>query len=551
MNANETRPDGQKPQRRGARSVPVLIVGGGPVGLALAAELGWRGIHCELVEQGDGAIATPKMNEVNTRTMEFCRRWGVADAVRHCPFPDDHPLDVVFVTSLAGHELARMRRPSRAQQHADRHSPVRPQICSQIWFDPILRAFAQAQPGVTLRHRTRLESFAESADGVTAELRDLDGGTRETIRAEYLVGCDGATSEIREALGIGLGGEGVLGHPLHLFFRAPDLLARCGREPGVFFLAIDRGGLWANIRIIDPANGLWRLMALESDGRQTPDSIDRAALLQRAVGRPIDVEWRGVSVWKRRSVVAERYSHGRVFLAGDAVHQLSPTGALGMNTGIGDAVDLGWKLAAVLAGWGGPNLLASYDSERRPVGVRNVGMATEFYLAHGEFSGGMAAIEDDSDAGRALRRRLGESLARDVGRMFRTAGLQLGYRYESSPICVADGTPPLADDPKTFVASARPGSRAPHAWLGDGRSTLDLFGRGFVLLRFGDADTTALKEAAAARKMPLEIVDLDEPEAVALYERGLVLVRPDGHVAWRGDAMPAADALVDRVRGAA
>ena len=162
------------------------------------------------------------------------------------------------------------------------------------------------------------------------------------------------------------------------------------------------------------------------------------------------MEWRGVSVWKRRSVVAERYSHGRVFLAGDAVHQLSPTGALGMNTGIGDAVDLGWKLAAVLEGWGGPNLLASYDSERRPIGVRNVGMATEFYLAHGEFAGGMAAIEDDSEAGRALRRRLGDSLARDVGRMFRTAGLQLGYRYESSPICVADGTPPVPTIRKRF-----------------------------------------------------------------------------------------------------
>ena len=533
--------------------MPVLIVGGGPVGLALAAELGWRGIRCELVEQGDGAITTPKMNEVNTRTMEFCRRWGVADAVRHCPFPDDHPLDVVFVTSLAGHELARMRRPPRAQQQADRHSPVRPQICSQIWFDPILRAFAQAQPSVTLRHRTRLESFAESAGGVTAELHDLDGGKRETIRADYLVGCDGATSAIRDALGIGLGGEGVLGHPLHLFFRAPDLLARCGREPGVFFLAIDRGGLWANIRVIDPANGLWRLMALESDGKQTADSVDRAALLQRAVGRPIDVEWRGVSIWKRRSVVAERYAHGRVFLAGDAVHQLSPTGALGMNTGIGDAVDLGWKLAAVLAGWGGPNLLASYDGERRPIGVRNVGMATEFYLAHGEFAGGMAAIEDDSEAGRALRRRLGDSLARDVGRMFRTAGpatrlslrviADLRRRWHAAG-CRRSGT---------FVASARPGSRAPHAWLGDGRSTLDLFGRGFVLLRFGDADTTALEEAAASAQQcrwrsSISTSRRPRPSTSGAWcWCGLTAMSPGA-----ADVIPGnADALIDRVRGAA
>ena len=436
-----------------SRKIPVLIVGGGPVGLALAAELGWRGVGCELVEQSDGAITTPKMNEVNTRTMEFCRRWGIADAVRQCPFPDDHPLDVVFVTSLAGYELARMRRPPRGQQHAGGDSPERMQICSQIWFDPILRNFAQGQPGVTLRHRTRLQSFAAAADGVTAELHDLDSGRCETINADYLVGCDGATSAIRDAIGVALTGQGTLGHPLHLFFRAPDLLERCGREPGVFFLAIDRHGLWANIRVVDPANGLWRLMALETDGKQTPESVDRAALLQRAVGRPIDVQWQGVSIWTRRSVVAERYGQGRVFLAGDAVHQLSPTGALGMNTGIGDAVDLGWKLAAVLQGWGGARLLASYDAERRPIGLRNVAMATEFHFAHGEFRGGTAAIEDDSDAGRALRARLGASLARDVGRMFRTAGLQLGYRYEASPICVADGTPPTPDDPEAFVPS--------------------------------------------------------------------------------------------------
>jgi 2-polyprenyl-6-methoxyphenol hydroxylase-like FAD-dependent oxidoreductase len=490
------------------------------------------------------------MNEVNTRTMEFCRRWGIAEAVRNCPFPGDYSLDVVFVTSLCGHELARMRRPTRAQQKAESYSPERLQICSQLWFDPILRAFAQSRPSVALRYRTRLSSFEASADGVTAQLHDLESGTRETVRADYLVGCDGAMSPIRDALGIGLDGQGILGHPVHLFFRTPDLLAQCGKAQGVFFLAIDRNGLWANIRVIDPANGLWRLMALDSDGKQTPNSVDRAGLLQRAVGRPIEVEWQGVSVWTRRSVVADRYSHGRVFLAGDAVHQLSPTGALGMNTGIGDAVDLGWKLAATLSGWGGPGLLASYDAERRPIGLRNVGMAAEFYLAHGDFADGIAAIEDDSEAGRQLRAHLGDSLTRDVGRMFRTAGLQLGYRYESSPICVDDGTAPLPDDPEKFVPSARPGSRAPHALLADGRSTLDLFGRGFVLLRFGDVPTAALEQAARSRGVPLTVAEIGEPEAAALYGKKLVLVRPDGHVAWRGDAVAeSAGTLIDRVRG--
>ena len=541
---------GAAPVRRAIRKIPVLIVGGGPVGLTLAGELGWRGIGCELLEQSDGAIATPKMNEVNTRSMEFCRRWGIADAVRDCPFPQDHPLDVVFVTSLGGYELARMRRPPRGHYDAASPSPERHQVCSQLWFDPILRAFAQSLPPVTLRYRTRLERFDASAAGVAAELHDLRTGRRETVIADYLVGCDGATSAIRETLGIELKGKGILGYPLHLYFSTPDLLARCGREPGTFFLAIDRHGLWSNIRIIDPVNGLWRLMVLDSDGKQTPDSVDREALLRRAVGRPIDVEWKGLSIWTRRSVVAERYAQGRVFLAGDAVHQLSPTGALGMNTGIGDAVDLGWKLAAVLQGWGGENLLAAYDAERRPIGLRNVRMATAFYLAHGEFADDMAAIEEDSEAGRALRARLSDSLTKNVGRMFRTAGLQLGYNYQPSPICVADGAPP-ADDPETYIPSAQPGCRAPHVWLSDGRSILDLFGRGFVLLRFAEAASGALEDAAKARRVPLAVVDIEEPDAAALYERRLVLVRPDGHVAWRGDAPPAdAPALIDRVRGA-
>jgi hypothetical protein len=292
---------------------------------------------------------------------------------------------------------------------------------------------------------------------------------------------------------------------------------------------------------------------LDTGGTATSEAVDREGYLRRALGRPLAVEWLGTSVWTRRSVVAERYSSGRVFLAGDAVHQLSPTGALGMNTGIADAVDLGWKLAAVLSGWGGERLLPSYDAERRPIGNRNVGMAAEFYLAHGEFGDGLAAIEADTAAGAEVRERVGEALVRGVGRMFRTIGLQLGYRYEASPICLPDGTPPSPDDPEDFVPSARPGSRAPHAWLADGRSILDLYGRGLVLLRLGAhaPEVSALEAAAAARRMPLTTIALAEPDAVRLYEYPLVLVRPDGHVAWRGNTVPAdAAAVIDHVRGA-
>jgi hypothetical protein len=240
-----------------------------------------------------------------------------------------------------------------------------------------------------------------------------------------------------------------------------------------------------------------------------------------------------------------------VFLAGDAVHQLSPTGALGMNSGVGDAVDLGWKLSAVLQGWGGARLLDSYEIERRPVGERNVRMATGFFMNNEAFRGS-ETLEEDSGAGARSRLEFGEKLVREIGREFRTIGLQIGYRYDPSPICVPDGTPAPADDPETYVPSARPGARAPHVWLRDGRSILDLYGRGFVLIRTSGAapGVEPLEQAARRRSVPLEVITLDDPEVETLYERRLVLVRPDGHVAWRADEPPADPlGLIDRVRG--
>jgi hypothetical protein len=241
-----------------------------------------------------------------------------------------------------------------------------------------------------------------------------------------------------------------------------------------------------------------------------------------------------------------------VFLAGDAVHQLSPTGAMGMNTGIGDVVDLGWKLAAVQQGWGGSKLLESYSAERQPVGVRAINHTSDFHISHGKFHDGFAAIEDDTPEGRALRAEVGPELVREVGRMFRTIGLQLGYRYEDSPIIVPDDTEPVPDDPENFVASARPGCRAPHVALTDGSSTLDLYGRGFVLARFGQEapGDHGIVEAAKARGVPIKVETIDNPEAAAIYETRLVLVRPDGHVAWRGNDAPDDPlAVIDRIRG--
>ncbi len=531
----------------------VLIVGGGPVGLALACELGWRGIACTLVEQGDGTIDTPKMNEVSIRTMEFCRRWGIADKVHNCPFPDDYPLDVSFVTSLSGYELGRLRRPSRAKAQPGPHSPMLRQVCSQMWFDPILQDCARSFPHVSLRYRTRLESFTQAADGVSAELVDVDTGRREQFECAYLVGCDGASSSVRKSLGINLDGK-MLGSALHFYFRAPNLLSICGREPATFFFAFDSRGAWSNIRVIDPENDMWRLTVIDADPAWNPETVDRNAFLRRALGLSLDVEWLGASLWTRRSAVAERYGQGRVFLAGDAVHQLSPTGGLGMNTGIADAVDLGWKLAAMIEGWGGEQLLASYSSERQPIGIRSVTMATQFHAEGDKHGDEIAMIDADTGGGAAVRERVGRALVRDVGRQFRTIGLQIGYSYAQSPICIDDGSPTDPDDPENYLPSTRPGARAPHAWLNDSQSTLDCYGRGFVLLRLGSnpPDATALEKAAAARKVPLRNVNVNRSDVAGLYQRSLVLVRPDGHVAWRGDALPAdTEGLIDKVRGAA
>jgi 2-polyprenyl-6-methoxyphenol hydroxylase-like FAD-dependent oxidoreductase len=406
---------------------------------------------------------------------------------------------------------------------------------------------------VQLRYRHRLESFEASDDGVVAEVTDLASGARTRLDADYLVGCDGANSGVRQALGVKLVGKEVIGHPLHMFFLAPDLLQQSGRDPATFFFLIDTGGLWGSLRIIDPARGLWRLMVDSMPQITRAEEIDREAVLQRALGRAFKVQWLQTSIWKRRSVVAESYGSGRVFLAGDAVHQLSPTGALGMNSGIGDAVDIGWKLAAVIEGWGGQNLLDSYDQERRPIGVRNVGTATGFYMTNAGFGVGHARLEEASAESAQARRDVGAILERDVGREFRTIGSQIGYRYEGSPICIADGTAAPADEADTYIPSAWPGARAPHVWLNDGRSILDLFGGGFVLLRFGGnaPDGAAFEAAAAARRMPLKSVVISNPEAAELYARRLVLVRPDGHVAWRADELPVdALAVIDRVRGA-
>ncbi len=532
--------------------VPVLICGGGPVGLALAIELGSRGVECVLVEQGDGTVPVPKMSQLSTRTMEFCRRWGIADQTKKAGWPEEHPADFIYVTNMIGYELFRQKFAPYAKQGDLGYTPEGPRQCPQIFFDPILLRHAASLPSVTLRHRTRLESFAEDANGAHAKLTSLETGRTERVSADYLVGCDGFDGHVRKALKIAYEGSGILSYSASIFFRSKSLGALHNKGWGRFYRLVDASGHWSDLIAID-GHELWRLTCFHVDPETDMDSLDVEALLTRAAGTAFPHEVLSVLPWKRRELVATSYGRGHVFIAGDAAHQMSPTGGIGMNTGIGDAVDIGWKLAAVLQGWGGPHLLASYEIERKPVAVSSVTVSSETYV-HETSLPANPAIAENSGEGERARRQFAEALRgrRGQGNERIHESVKLGYGYEGSPIIWPDETKAQTVKDGKFTLSCRSGSRAPHAWLSENTSTLDLFGDGFVLLRFGrNIDASSLVAAAADRGVPLKVVDIDNRDIAALYERKLVLVRPDGHVAWREDACPDnASALIDRVRGA-
>ncbi len=534
-----------------SRRVPVLIAGGGPVGLCLALDLAWRGIESILLEKTDGVIHHPKTAALTYRTMEFCRRWGIAERIRHCGFPRDYGLSMVFATSMTGHPLTVLPYPSLDGEPFLHQTPERKQRAPQILFDPILVECVREYPEVDIRRHSELVAHRQDGTGVSATVRDPRTGAEETIEADYLVACDGAGSGIRRALGIEMRGTPALDYSVAIFVRIPGLRSRHGFGDAERYIFVGEKGTWGNLTVVD-GDARWRLTVLGFRSRDEIEGIDASAWVRRCLGRDdIAFEIIDVQPWRRSRLVAERYAEGRVFLAGDSAHTMSPTGGFGFNTGLGDAVDLGWKLEGALRGWAGPALLASYDVERRPVGQRNVDAAAENYF---KLVGApdCSRILEEGATGDAERALIGRQMEAQTRTEWENLGVVLGYRYADSPVIVPDGTPEPADERSVYLPTARPGHRAPHAWLPDGRSTLDLYGRHFVLLRLdATVDAGPLEAAAAARGVPLERVDIDSPMVAALHERALVLVRPDGHVAWRGDGVPADPmAVIDRVRGA-
>jgi len=539
----------------------VLVVGGGPVGLTLAMDLAQRGTKVVVLEaRRAGEAPSVKCNHVAARTMEQFRRMGIARQVRDAGLPADFPHDVSYRITTTGVELSRIPIPSRARRFTttggpdtDWPTPEPPHRINQIFLEPVLYAAALATPGLTILDHTRLLEFTQGPDGVEAVAERLEDGTRLAICARYMVGCDGARSEVRRAIGARFVGDPVVQRVQSTHIRAPDLISRMQAPPAwaTFSLNPRRSG---NMYAID-GRETWLIHNYLRPMEEDFEAVDRDASLRAILGVGEDFRYDIVSKedWIGRRLVADRFRDRRVFICGDAAHIWVPMAGYGMNAGIADALNLSWMLAATLAGWGGPRLLDAHEAERQPITEQVSRHAMDHAVALTlQRTSVPENIEDDTPEGDAARAKLGRA-AYDLNvNQYCCGGLNFGYFYEGSPVISADDETAPGYTMAGFTPSTVPGCRTPHLWLRDGRSLYDACGSGFTLLR---RDTTAdpepILDAARARGVPMTLVELDGQEAPGLYIRALTLSRPDGHVAWRGNSSPAdASALIDLVRGA-
>ena len=535
--------------------IPVLVVGAGPVGLCVAGDLAWRGIESLEIERGDGAVGQPKMDMPHVRTLEFCRRWGLVEQVEQSGYNRKWPQDNIWVTALiGGYELGRERFPCCGDEPYPEQSPQRRERAPQNFFDPVIARWVKGFREVDLRYFTELVDFSEHDDCVRATIRDAKTGATREVEAKYMVACDGAGSMVRDKLAIAMTGNPVLTYTTNVIFKSGDLSARQNIKHGYRYIFVGPEGTFATIVAIDGYDN-YRFSLVGSKNRADLPDAELREEIARAIGGKCEIEILSTMPWTRRELVADKYGSKRIFLVGDSAHQLSPTGAFGMNTGLQEAVDIAWKLEAMLRGWGGPNLMASYEIERKPVAARNVREAAANLgrMLETRTRKPPSEIFEPGGAGDVARKKYGDWYTERMSHEWFTLGIHIGYRYENSPICVDDGSPWPPLEVATYVQTSHAGARAPHVWMKDGRSTLDLYGKTFVLLRLGGspADASAILDAARTRGVPVTVADIDEKPVIDMYEKKLVLVRPDGHVAWRGDAAPAdALAMVDVVRGA-
>ncbi len=556
----------------------VLIAGGGPCGLMAALELGRRGVRCLLVDRKPSTAFNPQANATQARTMEHFRRLGLADRVRALGLPADHPTDVAYLTRFAGHELARLRLPTAA---AARDLPRTlsgswsaaelPHRVSQKYVEAVLREQAQAQGSCELRYGWELQHFTDTGCGIEAQVAPLPaaGSTGpgagaapepQVVHAAYLLAADGARSPTRARLGIGWEGATGFrrrfmgGRMLAVYLRAPDFYRLNPNDRAWMYVQVHPHQRAFILSIDGQSEFAFHVQLPEDAPDEPPDPAQARRLFAQASGLSIDIEILSMATWLAgHALVAQRFRQGRVFLGGDAAHLFTPTGGLGYNTAVEDAVNLAWKLHAVLRGQGGQTLLDSYEAERQAVARRNTGYARRFADSIGLFEA-VDELDDDTPAGARAREQAGAPLQAHARLEFNIPGVTFGARYDGSPVIVPDGTAPPPDAANAYTASACPGGRPPHAWLADGRSLFDTFGPGWTLLVLG-ADADPQRQAAqfveAARAQGLElavVVQADEPLR-ALYEAPLVLIRPDHVVAWRGQDDTLAAAVLAQALG--
>ena len=542
----------------------VIIAGGGPCGLMLALELGRRGVVALVLNERRGTSPHPQANATQARTMEHFRRLGFSRRVREAGLPSQYPPDIAYFTRMDGYELARLQQPRSGDSDAlvrtlsgSWSAAELAHRCSQMYIERILFDEASRLSSVELVFGSRVTGFQDFGDHVEV-WADGDDGPRR-LRARFLVGADGARSATRAQLGIRYRGERATDRPFlaggmySIYFRAAELYKLIPHRRAWQYWVVnpDRRGL---IVALDGESEF--VLQTQLRPGEDPPAMSEAEvreIVHRAVGQRFEFEILARAPWTAGlTLVAERFGAGRVFLAGDAVHLFTPTGGLGYNTAVEDAVNLGWKLAAVLQGWGGERLLESYELEREPIAQRNTAFARNFAQSLGGFQV-PPEIEEDSDRGQAARQRVGARLESHARAEFNIPGITLGARYDGSPLIVGDGSAAPADSANVYEPSACPGGRAPHAWLADGRSLYDAFGFDFTLLTLTTERPDAvdgLQRAARARGLGLAVVDPAEPSLRDLYGAELALVRPDQIVCWRGDRLPSnPDQLLDQVVG--
>ncbi|MPZ57376.1 MAG: 2-polyprenyl-6-methoxyphenol hydroxylase [Rhizobiales bacterium] len=517
----------------------VLIVGGGPTGLTLANDLGLRGVRCMLIDQKPAPQFLPKMERCNARTMEIFRRMGLVDKVRAAGLRADAPMDVFLVLSCVEPPLLRFPFPSVAEfkeiiaNTTDGSQPLEPyQLISQYTVEPLLKAEAEKLPSVSVRFGFELLSFEQDAESVTARVKALDE-TISTIRAKYLAACDGGASVVRRKLGIKLSGEANILELRQALYYCEDLYERIPIGQGRHYHAVDKEG---SFLIVQDSTKHFTLHAV------VENDADMAAQFEKVVAMPVKYEMLYVGRWRQNLLLAERYQEGRVFMAGDAVHLVIPTGGLGMNSGVGDAIDLSWKLAATLQGWGGPKLLESYETERRTVGHNNVQASTYASLGRRKWRGMYGPeMREKTPAGDAARAELIKVADVEQRKSNEMIGAELAYHYAGSPLIWPEpGQPPY--DFREYVPTTFPGVRLPHVWLKDGTAMQDRIGydHGYTLLRLGGsaADTSGLERAFKAHSAPFRALDIDDAHARDVYGHDLILLRPDMHIVWRGQRAP-------------